>query len=252
MTAQQAKQVLLAYRPWADDAHDPEVAEALALCRSDAELAQWFAAHCAAQTAVRDKLRSIQPPEGLLQQIVSERRAQSRRQTKARRRIAVLAVVIIAISGWFIGKTVFDAPRGDLSFEGYRNRMARTALRAYGMDIETNDVTVIRAHLAAQQAPVDYTLPEAMRAAPLVGCGVLRWQSKPVTMLCYQTGKPLPPGQKSDLILFVAAQADVQGSAAMNQTEFRKVSEWFTASWTAGDKVYLLAAFDEAELRKRL
>lgn len=252
MTTHQAKQVLLTYRPWVDDVHEPEVAEALALCRTDAELAQWFAAHCAAQTAVRAKLQSIKPPEGLLQQIVSERRAQSLRQTKARRWVAVLAVGVIVVSGWFIGRTMFDAPRGDLSFEGYRNRMARTALRAYGMDVETNDVAIIRAHLAAQQAPVDYTLPEAMRTAPLVGCGVLRWQSKPVTMLCYQTGQPLPPGQKSDLILFVAAQADVRGSAALSQPEFRKVSTWFTASWTAGDKVYLLAALDEAELRKRL
>ena len=78
MTSQQAKQILLAYRPWANDADDPELAEALALCRADAELAQWFEKHCTMQTALRAKLQGIKTSEGLLQQIVSERRALAR------------------------------------------------------------------------------------------------------------------------------------------------------------------------------
>ena len=57
---------------------------------------------------------------------------------------------------------------------------------------------------------------------------------------------------KSDLILFVAQQADVNGSVDLAGTTFHKASKWFTASWTVGDKVYLLAALDEVELRKRL
>ena len=253
MTAQQAKQILLAYRPWANDAEDPEMAEALALCRTDGELTQWFEKHCAMQTELRAKLQGVKPPDGLLQQIVSEQRAQEARQKEARRRLTMaLACVAIIVSGWFIWRTTLYSPREDLSFDGYRNRMARTALRAYGMDVETNDVAIIQAHLAANQAPVDYTIPAALREAPLVGCGVLRWQNKPVTMLCYRTGQPLQPGMKSDLILFVAQQADVKGSGDLVETVFHKVSAWFTASWNEGDKVYLLAAFDEAELRKRL
>lgn len=253
MTTQQAKQILLAYRPWANEAADPEMAEALALCRTDAELGLWFEKHCATQTALRAKLQGIKPPEGLLQQIVSERRARVASRQQARQRwVMAVACVAIVVSSWFIWKSTLHVPREDLSFDGYRNRMTRTALRAYGMDVETNDVAVIQAHLAANQAPADYPIPEALRQTPAVGGGVLRWQSKPVTMVCYRTGQPLPVGMKSDLILFVARQADVKGSAALEETKFRKVSEWFTASWTAGDKVYLLAAFDEAELRKRL
>jgi hypothetical protein len=248
MTTEQAKQILLTYRPWADDATDPELAEALALCRTDPELAQWFTAHCAAQTAVRARLQGIKVPEGLAQQIVSERRAQLAGRTQARRRLVVmLACVAIILSGWFIWQHTLGSPEADMSFNGYRNRMTRTVARAYGMEVETNDVAVIRAHLAAGRAPVDYAVPTA-----LVGCGVLRWQNQPVTMLCYQTGKPLPPGLKSDLILFVARQEDIRNSAALRNVEFAKVSDWFTASWAAGDKVYLLVGTDEAELRQRL
>lgn len=253
MTVPQAKQVLLAYRPWAPADPDPEMAEALALCRTDAELSQWFARHCEAQTALRAKWQGIKAPEGLQEQIVSEYRARRNSRKAARSRmVMVLACVAMVVSGWFIWKFTLSSPREDLSFDGYRNRMARTAARSYGMDLETNDVAVIRAHLAAGQAPTSEALPEALGQTPLVGCGVLRWQDRPVAMVCYRTTDQLPPGTKSDLILFVANQADVAGAADLAGTQFRKVSGWFTASWRTGDKIYLLAGLDETELRKRL
>jgi hypothetical protein len=253
VTTQQAKQVLLAYRPWAATTEDAEMAEALALARTDAELAQWFALHCTTQNAMREKFQSVKAPDGLRQQILSERAAQIRSQSSRRTWLTAAACAAIVIAAGVIWKTAFEQPRQDLSFNGYRNRMARTALRAYGMDLETNNLAVIQAHLAANQAPVDYSIPESLTQTPAVGCGVLRWQNKPVTMVCYQTGKALPPGLKSDLILFVINQQDVNvATAALATTEFRKVSEWFTASWRAGDKIYLLAALDEGELRRRL
>lgn len=253
MTAQEAKQILLAYRPWANDDQEPEMAEALALCRADVELAQWFARHCAAQTVVREKMQGIKPPEGLRQQIVSERRAQVASHQETRRRLVMaLACLAIVVAGWFIWTTLPRTPHQDLSFKGYRNLMVRTVARSYGMDLETKDLAVIQAHLVANQAPEEGPLPEVLRQTPLVGCGVLRWQDKPVTMICYRVAKQLPPGLKSDLVLFVARQQDVKGSADLTGTQFSKASEWFLASWRTGDKVYLLAALDEAELRKRL
>lgn len=253
MTAQEAKQVLLAYRPWANDDQEPEMAEALALCREDPELSQWLTRHCATQMALRERMQGIKPPEGLLQQIVSERRTwEVKRQETRHRLVVIMAGLIIVVSGWFIWKSVPRTPRQDLSFDGYRNRLARTVARAYGMDLETGDRAVIRAHLVTNQAPADFTTSEALNQTSVVGCGVLRWQDKPVSMVCYRTGKVLPPGMKSDLILFVARQADVKGSADLSDVKFNKASEWFMASWRAGGQVYLLAALDEAELRKRL
>lgn len=253
MTAPEAKQVLLAYRPWANDDQEPEMAEALALCRADPVLSKWFASHCEAQLRLREKLQGIKAPNGLLQQIISERRAQVAARHDARRRlVVVMAGLVIAISGWFIWKSVSLAPRQDLSLDGYRNRMARTVARAYGMDVETNSLAAVRAHLAANQAPLVDVLPAALEQTPLVGCGVLRWQDRPVAMICYRAAKQLPPGMKSDLVLFIAEERDVQGSAALTKPQFSKSSEWFFASWRAGDKVFLLAAMEEAELRRRL
>jgi hypothetical protein len=60
MTTRQAKQILLLYRPGTADAEDPEIIEAVELARRDAELARWFAQHCAFQDAVRAKLRQVE------------------------------------------------------------------------------------------------------------------------------------------------------------------------------------------------
>ena len=145
MTTQEAKQILIAHRPWSEAGDDLEVQEALALCRTDAELAKWFAEHCERQTAVRDKFQGITPPAGLQQQIVSEYRASVNAAKLRRKLIAVAACLVIGIAGFLIIQANRSPAREDLSFNGYRNRMARTALRAYGMDVETNDLAAVQA-----------------------------------------------------------------------------------------------------------
>jgi hypothetical protein len=128
----------------------------------------------------------------------------------------------------------------------------RTALRTYGMDLETNDVAQIRTYLAQHQAPADYVLPKKMEPTPSVGCGVLRWQDQPVAMVCFRTGKPLAPGAKSDLFLFVIDRKSLPNLRATKVPEFASVNKLVTASWIEGDRVYLLAGFDEESLRRRL
>jgi hypothetical protein len=251
MTNAEAKEILLAYRPWADDAAEPEVAAALALCRDDAELAKWFAEHCKRQEVVRAKFAGITVPQGLAEQIISERRA-TLNLPLWRRPVAWAALCVILLAGisvWF----TFDSWRQpSLTFEDYRNRMVKTALRTYGMDLETTDGTQVRAFLAQQQAPADYELPAKLAETETVGCGVLRWQDKPVSMICFRTGQPLPPGNKTDLMLFVINRADLQGDVPHEAAEIVGVSQLSTATWQVGEKVYLLAAFDAAELQKRL
>lgn len=253
MTTQEAKQILLAYRPWTDDARDPEVAEALALCEQDADMAKWLKARCATQEAIRIQFRRTPLPEGLKEQIVSE--FKSRNLVVWWRRPAVMVVAAVLALLIAVSSLWFSAPRSlpeDVSFAAYRSRMIRTATRAYGMDLETNDVVQIRAYLAQHKAPADYVIPDNLAQAQSAGCGVLSWQGKPVTMVCFRTGKPLDPGAKSDLFLFVIDQKDLEEAPAFAAPEFANVSTLATASWINGGKVYVLAAPDESDLRRRL
>jgi hypothetical protein len=252
VTPQQARQILFTYRPWAKDAPDPDEAAALALCRQDAGLAQWFANHCAVQNAIHARFNETPVPEGLKEQILSESRTCG--ITLWWRRPTVLAAaatlaILLSLGSLWLSTT---QPKEDVSFAAYRSRMVRTAVRAYGMDLETNDVTQIRAYLAQKQALADYVLPKKLDPASSVGCGVLSWQGKPVTMVCFRTGKPLAPGNKSDLFLFVIDQKDLKAPPRLANPEFTNVSRMVTASWSDGGKVYVLAAPEESDLRKHL
>ena len=90
MNHDEAKQILLLYRPGSNDADDPEVAEALALAKSDPELSRWLAENNARQTALREKLRQIPVLAGLKEQIVSEQAAKSKALCRRRRIRTVL------------------------------------------------------------------------------------------------------------------------------------------------------------------
>jgi len=253
VTETEAKVILRAYRPWVDDAQDAEVATALAVVRANPEGQRWFEEHCARQIELRAKLQGIKAPEALRQQILSEQRMAVPLPWWQRRAVvAMLACVVIGFALVSIWRTIGPVGAEDLSFAGYRQRMVRTALRAYGMDLETNDVAQVRSFLAAQRAPADFVLPAALAQPPAVGCGVLSWQGKPVTMVCFRTGRPLEAGSKSDLFLFVIAGKDVKGSADLAEKQFAKVSDLATASWRDGDKVYVLAAFTESDVKQRL
>ena len=253
MTPQQAKQILLAYRPWTADALDQDFAEALTFCRQDAELARWFENHCAVQNAIRERFQRMPVPEGLEEQILSEFKSQKLTiwwRQPARLAAAATLVIIVALGSLWL--TIPRPSTEEVSFASYRSRMVRTALRAYSMDLETNDVAQIRAYLAQNQAPADYVLPKNLEPTPSVGCGVLKWQDQPVTMVCFRTGKPLAPGAKSDLFLFVIDRKSVPDLRVTNAPEFVTVNKLATASWIEGEKVYILAGDDEAQLRRRL
>ena len=253
MTPQEAKQVLLAYRPWADDAQDPEVAEALALCQRDAELKAWFENLCATQTAIRDHFRSVPVPDGLRQQILSEHQSHTSATSRHRRTILTAAAITVLlaaiISIWF---NLPRTPYQNASFTAYRNRMVREVVKTYAMDLETNDAAQIRAYLVQQQAPADFVLPKNLEQTQTVGCGALNWQGQRVTMVCFRTGNPLPPGTKSDLFLFVIDQKNLSDPPQTDLPIFANVSTMATATWRLDGKIYLLAAPDASELKQRL
>jgi hypothetical protein len=252
VTSQQARQILLPHRPWLDEAPSPEVAEALALCRQDRELAAWFEQHCALQRAIRAGFKQMPLPEGLQQQIVSERRAPALHRWRQPRVLAAAAVVAILISATSLWLAIPRPEPEDRSIAGFRSRMVRTALRAYDMDLETNDVAQVRAYLARRNTPADYELPAKLEQTETVGCGTLSWQGRPVAMVCFRTGKPLAPGAKSDLFLFVIERKHLPDTATTDTPEISTVSKMVTATWQMGAKVYVLAGYDVAEVKRRL
>lgn len=245
MNRDEAKNILLLYRPGTADDGDPQVVEALALVKTDPELARWFAEHSARQKALRVKFQEITVPEGLKEQIISEQRAAERRSSWRRNSLVVAAVVVGLM---VLAVLWFPSRPSDDTFAIYRSRMVSGALRGYSMDLVTNNPSAIRSYLAQKKAPADYVLPAPLKQVELAGCAVQRWHGRKVTMICFRTGKPLPPGQQSDMWLFVVDRASVKELPNVASARVAPVNRLITAAWTQGDKLYLLGTAGDAQM----
>jgi nitrogen fixation-related uncharacterized protein len=247
------KQTLLLYRPGSADAEDPQVARAIALAKQDPELARWLDEHCARQTALRAKFRQIAAPDGLKEQIIYEQAAPVETilwRPRTARLMALAAVLVL------LGMLAFfwSANRGqDDTLALYQNQMAGIALRGYAMDLLTDNPEQVRTYLEKNQAPSDYVLPASLKKTVMAGCAIEDWQDAKVSMICFRTGKPLAPGESSDLWLFVVDKAFLKNLPVGDNPQFSKVTGLITATWVKGDKLYLLGTEgDEQTIRKYL
>ena len=253
----QVKQILMIYRPGTADADDPEIAEALALVRSDPELSRWFDEHCARQTALREKFRQITPPVGLKEQIISEhsarRKASSRRGTFVA--VAAVAAILIALAliafNFWPQKTEPPRPRPN-TLANYQREMMSVALNSYYMTAKTN-LDDVHSWLAKNQAPSGFALPAGLKKAAVTGCAVEPFRNATASLICFRKGNTLPPGQQGDLWLFVIDQTAVKDVPATASPQFTHVSGLITATWTQDGKLYLLGTKgDEQTIREFL
>ncbi len=252
MNVNEAKNILLPYRPGTADAEDPQIAGALALAQRLPELARWLEQQDAHQAAVRARFRQISVPEGLKQQILSEQPARQL-LPRHRPRLAVasaLAAVLLMVAVAGVWRLCHP---GANSLAAYRSQMIGLAQSGYCLDLLTNSPTEIRSYLAEHRVPSDLVLPAALQTAELVGCTVQGWQQTRVAMVCFRTGRPLPTTHSSDLWLFVVPRTSVQDAPEPGQRRFTTVNGLTTAVWVDGDKVYLLGtAGSESTLQQFL
>ena len=221
----------------------PQVAEALALAASDPELAGWLAAQRARQQALREKFRQITPPPGLQEQIISEHAASQRRRAVRRTAWAAAAALLLLLGS--LASVWFPHQTAENPLARYQHRMVRTALEGYAMDVLTNDVSVIRAHLALNHAPSDFNLTGPLQHN-LTGCAVMDWQNAKVALVCFHTGKALPPGASNDLWLFVVDQTAVPGAPDSRSEDYqgqpaapplgRRAAGFICLGWKAGNR----------------
>lgn len=244
MTDSQAKEILKLYRPGTADTEDPSFAEALALCERNPALKDWFAEHCTLYSALRAKFKQIQVPEGLREQIISERKV----HTVPLWQKAVLLAGTVAVVGLLLWRLPWPHPREPHDFAYYRNYMVGWADRQYTMDQLTNNLDQIRLFLTQRGAVTNYMVPANLQKYALVaGCVDTAFQEKHVTMICFQT-KPMRPTD-SDLWLIVANSSTTTDNPTSTIPKIDKTRNGITsASWTADGKTYVLAVKGDEQL----
>jgi hypothetical protein len=252
MNREEAKTILLLYRPGTADAADPEIAEALALARQDPELEAWLQNQVALQKIIREKFRQITPPAGLQEQIIAALPAQQKVVLLPRYFALAAAAVIVAFIA--LATVWTQSHRTTINtYALYQGQMISLAQRAYSMDLVTSEPAKIHDYLAQTHAP-DFALPAGMQNVPVTGCAVENWRGAKVSMVCFNTGKhKLGAGQSSDLWLFVVDSTAVPDTGATPLPQIAKNNELITADWTQDGKLYLIATSgDENTIKKFL
>lgn len=253
MNCDEAKDILLRYRQHNPaDEEDPLVVEALTLAKGESELARWLEMHCARQFVLREKFRQIPVPEGLKEQIISEHAA-SRRAAPSRRQYALAGALVIAMLFTLAAVWLNHQQPAEDTLAVFQGQMARIALRGYAMETNTSDAEGIRAYLKQRQSPADYVLPATLQQVAQSGCAVESWQGTNVSMVCFRTGRPLPPGVQADLWLFVVDQKSIKDAPADSALHLASVNTLLTATWVRDGKIYFIGLEGgPEELRKYL
>jgi hypothetical protein len=247
LNSQEAKQILLLYRPGSNDLADPQMTEALNLAGRDPELGRWFEQHRAFQNTMRAKFRSLEAPAHLKASLLIRASVQSPISTaqpwwrKSSRLTAAAFVVVLLLIGL---AGIWLKPRTPDRFANFRDRMVGTALREYRMDLVTNDMRQVRQFLAEKGAPADYDLTAGLQKLELTGTGLLRWRSNPVSMVCFNRG------DNQMVFLFVMKRSALKDAPA-EIPALTKVANLMTASWSHGDEIYLLAGEEEADFARK-
>jgi len=244
VTIREAKDILLLYRPGRGEEGDPQVVEALDLARREPELQEWLRQSSAFHETVTSQLKSLPVPRDLKADILLGPkivRGPAHWWTRTVPIAAAASIILCATIAF-----IWTNSKAPSDFARFRSRMVGIVLREYRMDIVTNDMPQVRSYLAARSAPSDYIVPPKLDSLSLTGAGVLHWQGKPVSMVCFDRGA------KDMVFLFVSDRKNV-GDAPVSAAQMAPVKGLATAAWTMGDKVYMLAASgDEEALRSYL
>jgi len=241
VTSEEAKQILLLYRPDGADANDPEFATALEQMRQDPALQEWFDGHCEAQAKLREKFAALPVPENLKDAILAGRKIVRPAfwwQKPAWLAAAAMIAFLIAIGALWLRPGALER------FSVYRTRMAKTALHGYGMEIVTNDLRAVLQFQAKKGGPANYTLPKPLETMRVTGGGHIPWGNTAASMLCVDRG------DKRMLFLFVIDHSAIKGEPG-RRPQLTKISSLQTASWTEGSNTYILAGPDDPDFLRK-
>lgn len=251
MTREEAKTILLLYRPGTADATDPQIAEALALAQQDPDLETWLERQAVLQNIVREKFQQIVPPPGLKEKIIAGMPPTAEKIILLPRYVALAAAAVIIA---FIAVAfTWTRPQhsGTNNLADYNREMVSLAQRAYAMDLATSDPAKIHSYLAQTHAP-DFAVPAGLRDIAITGCAVENWQGAHVSMICFKSGKKrLAAGQSSDVWLFVVDSSAIP-NAKPSAPQLGQIDRVATANWMQDGKLYLLAMLGDENSIKTL
>jgi hypothetical protein len=245
MNREEAQFILHAYRANGDDAHDPQFGEALALVRSDPELARWFAREQALDAAIAGRIHSVVPSPHLTTQLLLARKVIRPRPWWRKPAwigaAASVALLIFAASLWLLRRS------HETDFASFRGTMIEASLdMRKHIDVMGLDADELKRWLVEHRGQPGFVLPPGLADKGIMGCKVLEWHGHRVTLLCLKFG-----GKHVDV--FVVNESDLPGVSRSTTPHFASERGLTTATWRSAGKIYFLAGnIPESDLKQLL
>lgn len=241
MKNEEARFILQAYRPGGADSSDPFFAEALAQAQRDPQLGAWLAREQAFDAAIAAKLREMNPPADLRDNIMAGGRAGM--WHRGSRRLPIWLGVAAAVAALFL-TVVRLRPAAPVD-------AGQLTLFALG------DATHEELHkgMIAGLASVEDTLgdPKTHLAPGLNvsdddlrvrGCRSVQVAGRDVFEICFKRG--------DEFHLYIAGTGEFKTRLGPGKPAFQSQGGMSSVTWTAGNRVYVLVSDRSVEELTRL
>lgn len=244
MNDAEARSILSVYRSGESEAQDARFEEALRLTEANPELARWWAEQQQLDRIITSKLETTNVPSDLKARLTSWEQRAVRRSAWSRGTM-LLAASIIALA------VLFSSWKGPfqpaVSLADYRQEMVSFIKLAPPLELETSQLARVQDWLKNSKAPSGFAVPTRLQDLEPVGCRVLRFRGRDVSLVCFKRGS-------GKLVhLFVLERAALPRFREAQAPQFSSEGEWTTVSWVEGGHAYLMTAQgDRATLERYL
>ena len=231
MKSEEARFILQAYRPNGADSSDPFFAEALAQADRDPELGAWFAREKAFDAAIAAKLRAVNPPLELQDNIMAGARAGLwHRRTW---RLPVWLGVAAAIAALFF-TLVRLRPAASVDVQQLTSFALSDATRPElheGIVAGLADLEAALADPKTHLAPGLNVTEDELRAK---GCRDVQVAGRDVFEICFKRGDVFH--------LYIARTGEFKTQMGPGQPAFQKQGEMSSVTWIADRHIYVLVS----------
>lgn len=225
MNSTEARFILRARRPDGCDDADPHFEEALKQTKRDPSLAAWLDREQAADAAIAEKLRAVQPPAGLRESILAGARMSRRVPFWRRPQVLTLAACVALVFALSMWPMMSPARRIDQLAAGVLAEVASEAHRSAA----PKPRGILQAVLGDPQVRLAGGLPLDFAQLKADGCRTLTIAGREVLEVCFQRG--------AGFHLYVARRTDFRGDG---RAIFQKRGSMTSVAWADDRLAYVL------------
>lgn len=211
---------------------DPRFREARQEADRDRELSELVREDQEIDRLIAAKLQETRVPAGLKARLSARPRLVHVHRDWTRRALLAAACLIgLAV--------LFGSWRGPfapaVTFGEYADEMVSFVRIDPPLSLKTKEYEPIKEFLQKSDAPSRFQLASNLRELSPVGCRVLKFRGRDVSLVCFRH----PNGKL--MHLFVVDASALPDLARGGQPRFLENDGWSTAAWVEGDQAYLVA-----------